>query len=44
MAPLLPKGDDHTVCDEDHGHPVKLITRKDDLLEVIMERLEIYKN
>ena len=43
MSPLLPKGDDHTICDEDHGEPVKLITRNDDLPEVILERLEIYK-
>lgn len=35
MDPLLPKGDDPTVCDEDHGSPVKLITRPDDQEDVI---------
>jgi len=43
MAPLLPAGDDPTICDGDHESPVKLITRKDDTAEVITERLEIYK-
>mgnify|MGYP002634046848 CR=1 FL=1 len=44
MAPLLPRGDDPTICDGDHTSPVKLITRKDDTAEVISERLEIYKD
>lgn len=43
MDPLLPNGDDHTICDEDHGSPVKLITREDDLEDVIRSRLELYK-
>ena len=44
MSPLLPKGDDHTVCDVDHGaEPVKLITRNDDQPDIILERLETYK-
>jgi adenylate kinase len=44
MAPLLPKGDDPTVCDGDHPVPVKLVTRRDDTPEVITERLQIYKD
>ena len=44
MEPLLPKGNDPTVCDEDHGKPVKLVTRPDDEVEVIKERLQIYKD
>ena len=45
MEPLLPKGEDPTICDGDHGHdnPVKLVTRPDDREDVIKERLEIYK-
>lgn len=43
MAPLLPKGDDPTLCDNDEHGPIKLITRDDDKEEVIRERLELYK-
>lgn len=45
MPPLLPKGDDPTVCDNaSHSHPVKLVQRADDKEEIVRERLEIYKN
>lgn len=47
MAPLLPEGDDPTVCDADHGQtdivPIKLVTRPDDKEDVILKRLELYE-
>lgn len=44
MPPLLPKGEDPTVCDNpEHAHPVKLVSRADDIESVIFERLELYK-
>ena len=44
MAPLLPKGPDPTVCDNiSHSSPVKLIQREDDREDIVLERLEIYK-
>ena len=44
MEPLLPKGDDPTICDGDHPKPVKLITRSDDTEEVVWERLQVYQS
>jgi len=44
MPPLLPKGDDPTICDNpEHTHPVKLVSRADDIESVIYERLDLYK-
>lgn len=44
MPPLLPKGEDPTVCDNsEHAHPVKLVSRADDVESVILDRLELYK-
>lgn len=44
MPPLLPKGEDPTVCDnKEHADPVKLIRRADDVESVIKERIELYK-
>ena len=43
MPPLLPKGEDPSLCDnEEHPHPVKLIKRADDVESIIKERLELY--
>jgi len=35
MPPMLPSGDDPTVCDGDHGKQIKLISREDDKEETI---------
>ena len=44
MPPLLPKGDDHSICDNpDHQHPIKLVTRADDTEDIIKRRLDLYK-
>lgn len=44
MPPLLPKGDDPTLCDGDHQEfPVKLVQREDDKVEIIKDRLELYR-
>ena len=44
MPPLLPKGDDHTICDDvSHSSPVKLVTREDDKKDIVSERIELYK-
>ena len=43
LPPLLPKGPDPTICDnEEHETPVKLITREDDTEEIVRNRLAIY--
>jgi adenylate kinase len=44
MEPLLPKGDDPTVCDAHGDAQVKLIMREDDKEEIILSRLETYKS
>ena len=43
MSPLLPKGDDPTVCDMAACNGAKLVQRDDDREEIIRDRLEIYK-
>ena len=42
MPALLPKGSDHTVCDDCEG-PIKLIKREDDNEEIYRKRLELYR-
>ena len=44
MPPLLPKGNDPTICDDiSHSSPVKLVTREDDREDIVLERIELYK-
>jgi adenylate kinase len=43
MEPLLPNGDDPTLCDGDH-EATKLITRPDDIESVVLERLQLYED
>ena len=45
MPPILPKGNDKTICDNNEFHKgssVKLITRADDAESVVRERLDVY--
>ena len=44
MAPLLPKGDDPTMCDAHGDEQVQLIMREDDKEDIIRSRLETYTN
>lgn len=43
MEALLPTGADPTVCDGDHAPGIQLVTREDDKEEIILERLNLYK-
>ena len=45
LPPLLPTGDDPTVCDEEHSvkEPTKLTMRQDDKEDIIKKRLDLYK-
>jgi len=44
MPPLLPKGEDPTVCDnQEHAEGVKLVSRADDVESIIKERIALYK-